>query len=150
MSETKQNLASEPATDGYVLDDQIGFMLRKAWQRHTAIFSNRMIGGITSTQFAVLAKLREIGPCSQNRLGRLVAIDAATVKGVVDRLYNRDLLETRPDPADARRLIVSLTVAGERFSRQAIECAKPITEETLAPLDAKERAVLLRLLSRLG
>ena len=48
-----------------------------------------MIEGLTQTQFAALAKLHEVGPCSQNQLGRLIYLDAATIKGVVDRLSAR-------------------------------------------------------------
>ena len=56
----------------YVLDEQVGFLLRVAMQRHTSIFTSRMIDGLTQTQFAALAKLYEVGPCSQNHLGRLI------------------------------------------------------------------------------
>ena len=73
----------------YVLDEQVGFLMRVAMQRHTAIFMSRMIEGLTQTQFAALAKLHEVGPCSQNHLGRLIYLDAATIKGVVDRLRVR-------------------------------------------------------------
>ena len=70
----------------YVLDNQAGFLMRVAMQRHTSIFTSRMVEGLTQTQFAALAKLYEVGPCSQNHLGRLIYLDAATIKGVVDRL----------------------------------------------------------------
>src|SRR3972149_5970130 len=74
--------AAEPAAEGrYVLDEQVGFLLRVAMQRHTAIFTARMIEALTQTQFAALAKLYEVGPCSQNHLGRLIYLDAATIKG---------------------------------------------------------------------
>ena len=56
----------------YVLDEQVGFLLRVAMQRHTAIFMSQMVDGLTQTQFAALAKLLEVGPCSQNHLGRLI------------------------------------------------------------------------------
>jgi hypothetical protein len=56
----------------YLLDEQVGFLLRVAMQRHTSIFMTRMIEGLTRTQFAALAKLYEVGPCSQNELGRLI------------------------------------------------------------------------------
>src|SRR3972149_3089327 len=74
--------AAESAADGrYVLDEQVGFLMRVAMQRHTAIFMSRMIEALTQTQFAALAKLYEVGPCSQNHLGRLIYLDAATIKG---------------------------------------------------------------------
>ena len=41
----------------YMLDDQVGFLLRVAMQRHTSIFTTRMIEGLTQTQVAALAKI---------------------------------------------------------------------------------------------
>ncbi len=41
----------------YVLDDQVGFLLRVAMQRHTSIFMSQMTARLTQTQFAALAKL---------------------------------------------------------------------------------------------
>ncbi|MFG1344234.1 MarR family transcriptional regulator [Xanthobacter autotrophicus DSM 431] len=137
------------AGDVYILDDQVGFVLRQVMQRHTTIFGARMGEDLTSTQWAALAKLFEKGPCSQNLLGRLTAMDAATIKGVVDRLVKRGLVETRPDPEDGRRLVVALTEDGARLTERSTPLAREITEETLAPLAADERDQLLALLSRL-
>ena len=41
-------------------------------------------------------------------------MDVATIKGVIDRLTARGLTETSPDPEDGRRLLVSLTRAGQQ------------------------------------
>jgi DNA-binding MarR family transcriptional regulator len=76
-------------------------------------------------------------------------MDAATIKGVVDRLAARGLAMTTADPADNRRRLVALTEAGRRLYGQNMAAALAITEETLAPLDGQERAMLLRLLRRL-
>lgn len=133
----------------YVLDTQVGFMLRQVAQRHAAIFAARIGDDLTTTQWAALAKLAETGPCSQNLLGRLTAMDAATIKGVVDRLVRRGLVETRPDPEDGRLVVVLPTEAGQAVIARATPNAFAITEETLAPLDAAERATLIALLARL-
>ncbi|MFX9877858.1 hypothetical protein ABTP36_19495, partial [Acinetobacter baumannii] len=59
----------------YILDDQVGFWLRIALQRHRAIFTSKMTHDVTPIQFAAMAKLLEVGPCSQNHLGRLIYVD---------------------------------------------------------------------------
>jgi MarR family transcriptional regulator, lower aerobic nicotinate degradation pathway regulator len=133
----------------YVLDEQIGFILRQVWQRHAAIFARDIGINLTPTQWAALAKLSETGPCSQNQLGRLTAMDVATIKGVIDRLSARGLTETSPDPEDGRRLLVSLTRAGHQLAEKAAPNALAVSRETLAPLDAKERETLLALLNKL-
>jgi DNA-binding MarR family transcriptional regulator len=143
----KRNLkASRP---GYILEEQIGFILRQVWQRHATIFAREIGNNVTPTHWAALSKLTETGPCSQNQLGRLTAMDIATIKGVIDRLTARGLTETSPDPEDGRRLLVSLTRAGQQLAEKAMPNALAITKETLAPLDPKERETLIELLSKL-
>ena len=134
----------------YVLDDQAGFLMRVAMQRHTAIFSARMIGSLTQTQFAALAKLHEVGPCSQNHLGRLIYLDAATIKGVVDRLGARGLVTALADPQDRRRRAVALTERGRLATEAALKVAGEITAATLKPLTAEEQRQVTRLLKKLG
>jgi DNA-binding MarR family transcriptional regulator len=136
--------------EGYALDEQIGFRLRVAMQRHTAIFMSRMLEGLTQTQFAALAKLLEVGPCSQNQLGRLIYLDAATIKGVVDRLSLRRLVTAVNDQRDRRRRAVALTPRGRELTEAAVKIADEITAETLAPLAPEEQILLSRLLRRLG
>src|SRR5262249_4477740 len=139
----------KPLRSSYILDEQIGFILRQVWQRHTTIFARDIGINLTPTQWAAVAKLAETGPCSQNQLGRLTAMDVATSKGVIDRLSARGLTETSPDPEDGRRLLVSLTRAGQQLAEKAAPNALAISKETLAPLDTKERDMLLALLNRL-
>lgn len=139
--------ADHPAR--YVLHEQVGFLLRQVNQRHTTIFAERMIEGLTPTQWAALAKLDESGLLSQNLLGRLTAMDAATIKGVVDRLSARGLTKAEPDPEDGRRLNITLTDEGRAVVARAKAIALDITEATLAPLSGAERQTLMRLLERL-
>ena len=135
--------------EGYRLQEQIGFVLRKAHQRHVAIFASR-IADLTPPQFAALAKLADVGETSQNQLGSLIAMDAATVKGVIDRLKTRGLVELTRHDIDKRRLLVSLTAEGRATVERLIPLAQQITAETLAPLSQKESASLLKLLGKIA
>lgn len=133
----------------YRLDDQIGFILRQVMQRHAAIFASGVAGDLTPTQWAALARLQEAGPLSQNLLGRHTAMDAATIKGVVDRLTRRGLATAEPDAADGRRLLVTLTAEGKELVRRLTPHARAITAETLSPLTSQEQQALAVLLLRL-
>ncbi len=135
-------------TDDYVLDEQVGFLMRRANQRHLAIFA-RAIPDLTPTQFAALARLCELGEVSQNALGRATAMDAATIKGVVDRLRARGLVEVTPDEVDQRRVVLAPSAAGRALFHSLKARAAAISAETLAPLSEDEREMFLALLRRL-
>ena len=134
----------------YVLDDQVGFMLRVVLQRHTSIFTTRMIEGLTQTQFAALAKLAEVGPCSQNHLGRLIYLNAATIKGVFDRLGARGFLTALNDPNDRRRRALALTDRGRQVTEPAMLVAAEITATTFAAFSGDEQRTVARLLKKLA
>jgi MarR family transcriptional regulator, lower aerobic nicotinate degradation pathway regulator len=141
-------MAEEPP---YRLAEQVGHLLRRAHQRASAIFQER-IGNrnLTPTQFAVLATLLENRPLSQNQLGRETAMDPATIQGVVARLRERDLIDRIPAPQDRRRFLIRLTDKGSALVDSAIADARRVTQETLAPLSREEQATFLALLRRLG
>jgi MarR family transcriptional regulator, lower aerobic nicotinate degradation pathway regulator len=142
-------LVAEEEPAGYHVEQQIGFILRKANQRHVAIFAAR-IADLTPPQFAALSKLSDVGETSQNQLGTLVAMDAATIKGVIDRLKARGLVEVTRHDADKRRLMVRLAGAGREVLAALTPLAERITAETLAPLSPRERETLLRLLAKIS
>lgn len=135
-------------TSDYQLEDQVGFILRCVNQRHLSIFS-RLIPDLTPTQFSALTKLCENGQASQNELGRMIAIDAATIKGVVDRLKLRGLISSESQPSDLRRLILKPTAKGRQLFDQIRVAALAVSEETLKPLSDKERHLFFRLLMKL-
>ena len=135
-------------SDTYVLERQVGFVMRRAVQRHIAIFS-ALIPELTPTQFAALAKLCELGQASQNELGRLTSMDVATIKGVVDRLRARELISSAPLQSDRRRLMLTPTRKGRALYRKYAPQAAEVTRQTLAPLDDDEQRQLMQLLERL-
>ncbi len=141
---------SAGSADTYQLDDQVGYLLRLASQRHATIFQSLTIEGLTPTQFSALVRLSEQGKCSQNRLGRLAAMDVATIKGVADRLRQKGLITTEPDPDDKRRTLISLATAGSALVARMRAVGHAITAETLKPLSAAEQRTLTKLLRKLA
>ena len=141
--------AANPPT-GYSLDASAGHLLRRAHQRYQATFLDAAAGlGLTGPQFATLLRLAEMGRATQNHLGRLAAMDSATVQGVVRRLCARDLVRSADDPLDRRTRVLTLTDAGRALLREAEAAGRRANDALLEPLTPAERAQLLRLLRRL-
>ena len=146
----EQKSASSPASRQYRIEEQVGYLLRRAHQRASAIFQVS-IGdpNITPTQYSSLVKLNEYTELSQNLLGRLVGMDKATMQGVVRRLKERGLVDSRPDPGDARRTLLSLTTEGQRLVNKLLINGPAVSRETMKPLTVQEQRQLLELLSKI-
>lgn len=146
---TDQSRGTHPQVANYVLEEQIGFILRQVHQRHSTLFARAIGANLTQTQWAALSKLAEVGACSQNQLGRMTAMDVATISGVIERLTGRGLTDTAQDPNDGRRVLVSLTRKGRELVDGATVNALAISDKTLAPLTAEERKTLIFILAKL-
>jgi MarR family transcriptional regulator, lower aerobic nicotinate degradation pathway regulator len=143
-------LAAMASTVDYVLEDQVGFHLRRAHQRATAIFSDVMGPyDVTPTQFAALSKIDELGAVSQTFLGRLTGMDAATILGVVGRLLRQGLIVARAEPGDLRMTVLELSPKGRLSIDGMKKAALTVSAKTLSPLSAAEAKTLAQLLAKL-
>lgn len=141
--------------DGYTVESQVGFLLRRAHQRQTAVWQACMAEGIgerelTPRQFSALVKVVLHGRVTQNQLGRMAAMDPATIQGVVRRLMARGLVHRALDPLDRRTAVLTATPAGVALAQRGVAHARRATEKTLTPLSATERRTLLDLLARIA
>ena len=135
----------------YVLGDQVGHLLRRAHQRATQIFLEGFeTAELTPTQWAALARLAEEGAASQNHLGRMTAMDPATVQGVIRRLEARGLVDREPDPDDRRRTRLKLSAEGAALVARHAATGAKVSAATLAPLTDAEAATFLELLRKLA
>ena len=138
-------------SSGFALEDHVGFLLRKAHQRNASLFLEAACDhALTPTQFAALVKVVECGRVTQNHLGRKVAMDPATIQGVIKRLTARGLVERTHDPMDRRTAVLAPTKAAHDLLATAIACAQRAHAATLSPLSADEQVVFLTLLRKMG
>ncbi len=133
----------------FIVSDQFGFILHQIAHRCDALFASAIHNGLTRPQVTTLATLLTNGPCSQNLLGRLVATDAATIKGIVQRLKQRGFVTTTADPADSRLRLISLTESGRATTEASIEILRGFPDIMLAALTLPERETLMSLMRRL-
>ena len=150
MKPEQRTPSTDPA-DSYRLEHQVGYWLRRAYQRHMAIFAGIMSDlDLTSMQFAALVKLHELKAVSQTELGRLTGMDRATISGVVARLKRRNLVLYKPDPLDKRSRIIALTPAGDTLLHEAMQRIGRVTEQTLEPIGSADRDSLRAILQKMG
>jgi DNA-binding MarR family transcriptional regulator len=139
-----------PSEQGYDFSEQIGHLLRRAYQHHTAIFqqlSDRK--KLTAIQFVVLCTVMDHGACSIIDIVSATAIDPATARGVLNRLRDRALLHITRDPGDQRKAQVTITETGKEIVREMIPQAKQISEATMERLSQPEALVLTMLLKKM-
>ena len=138
-------------SDAFALEDHVGFLLRKAHQRHAALFLEAACDhALTPTQFAALTKVVELGRVTQNQLGRYVAMDPATIQGVIKRLTARGLIQRTHDPMDRRTAVLAPTPAALDLIATAVACAQRAHDAALSPLSADEQVLFLTLLRKMG
>jgi MarR family transcriptional regulator, lower aerobic nicotinate degradation pathway regulator len=136
--------------DSYDFHDQIGHLLRRAYQRHVAIFQEAIPDSdLTAAQFVTLCAVMEQRSCSLNDIVKTTWIDQATIRGVVDRLKSRALIEVSADPEDGRKLVIRATEAGIALIERTIPFAQQVTERTYGALNPAERIALLFLLRKM-
>jgi DNA-binding MarR family transcriptional regulator len=140
-------VSSDPAYD---FSEQVGHLLRRAYQRHTALFQQFIPDSqLTVAQFVVLCALRDHSGSSLSDIVKATVIDQATIRGVIDRLKSRELLQVDLDPLDRRKVAVSLTTEGARLVAEMEPYARTISEQTFGPLNPAERVALIFLLRKL-
>ncbi|ARP94952.1 MarR family winged helix-turn-helix transcriptional regulator [Bordetella genomosp. 13] len=135
----------------YQFSDQVGHLLRRAYQRHMAIFQQTIPDSqLTAAQFVVLCAVRDRQACSLVEVVKATAIDQATVRGVIERLKTRELLAVSHDPADRRKVLVTLTDAGHALVGEMVPFAQRISESTFGDLNPAERVAILYLLRKMS
>ncbi|WP_019171756.1 MarR family winged helix-turn-helix transcriptional regulator [Pseudaminobacter salicylatoxidans] len=133
----------------YVVTEQVGHLMRKAYQRHLAIFQENAVDpNLTSVQFVTLCVLRDNGPSSQSELVKATDIDQATIRGIIDRLKARKLISVDRDANDGRKVIMTLRPEGNALIDEMRMSALKITELTVKNLNSAERVAFNYLLKK--
>ena len=74
-------------SNAYQFSEQIGHLLRRAYQRHMAIFQETVPDStLTPSQFVVLCTVRDHQSCEVGAIAAATALDEPSVRGIVERL----------------------------------------------------------------
>jgi DNA-binding MarR family transcriptional regulator len=126
-----------------------GHLIRRAQQRHAALWQERVSAEVSSVQYAALAVLERMPGASQSELGAELDLDRSTIADLVSRLERRGVIERSPHESDRRRYSLRLTAAG----LAEVDRLRPLVSEANATLteglSAGELATLRMLLKRI-
>ncbi|WP_235022513.1 MarR family winged helix-turn-helix transcriptional regulator [Amycolatopsis alkalitolerans] len=129
----------------------MGFLLARAGGRAIRGLNRGLEPfGLRTRHYTVLMAAAQHGGLAQRELGDLLGIDPSAVVALVDDLQTAGLVRRDPHPDDRRTRLVVLTDEGLKTFGEAAALASKIDDETLAPLDAAERATLADLLRRIA
>jgi DNA-binding MarR family transcriptional regulator len=117
--------------------------------RHVTQFYDQLFAptGLRATQFAILSRLRHVGPMSINTLANLLVMDRTTLGRNILPLERDGLIEVAPSQADRRRHELRLTEAGLARYRASVECWNE-AQKRFGEVFGDERATALRSLLR--
>ncbi len=123
----------------YDIEDNVGFLLAKAYRRGYAIFRDRLQGyGITPPQFSLLAFLWKQDGLSQAEISEKIQIDRATMVGLIDRLEKEGLVKRLKDASDRRAWRIRLTEKGRSLEGDICAIADEVTEVFTSNLSERE------------
>jgi DNA-binding MarR family transcriptional regulator len=125
------------------------FAVRSA-ARHITQFYDQYLAetGLRSTQFTILANLRELGPMTINVLAREMVMDRTTLGRNIVPLQRDDLIAVKADAKDGRAKELHLTKAGKTVLLKAADNwskAQSAFEASLGPNRADSFRTMLRL-----
>lgn len=88
----------------------VGLLLRRMRQV-------RVDGELTVPETSALARLDRNGPATSSALAKLEQISPQSMGATLSALEARGLVERRPDAQDGRRVVLSVTGAGQQVLR---------------------------------
>jgi MarR family transcriptional regulator, lower aerobic nicotinate degradation pathway regulator len=103
---------------------------------------------LSMAQVRLLGILRDRTP-TMNELARLMELDKSSITGLVERAERRGLVLRVPSATDRRSVLVRLTTGGREMVSQAARLFAADVAGLLGLLPARERGVLIGLVSRL-
>lgn len=126
----------------------IGSLIRRAQQRHLALWSARVSPRISSVQYAALEGVAAMPGGSQRDLGEELGLDRSTIADLVRRMESAGLLKRRRDDEDRRRNTLELTPLGRAELERLSPLVDAVQVELVETLEAAEVRTLRELLLR--
>jgi DNA-binding MarR family transcriptional regulator len=90
------------------LRESVGLLLRRLRQQH-------LEGELTLPENSALTRLSRNGPATSSALAKLEQISPQSMGATLANLEAQGLVARHPDPEDGRRVVLSVTAAGQQI-----------------------------------
>ena len=132
------------------VSDYLLYLLAAVSDRASAQFhAHARAAGLRVPEWRVLACLTDEDGAMITRLAALSLLEQSRLTRIVDQMADRNLVTRRPDPKDARRVRVYLTVEGRALATRLVTDARAHEAGLLALLDPDDAQALKPLLKAL-
>lgn len=105
--------------------------------------------GISRREWRIVALLAARGPLSPSALAEQGDLDRARTSRAIGSLVDKQLVERRAKPGDARRAVVALSATGQRLYDELFPQVAAINREVVSALDPAQAAAFDEALLRL-
>ena len=130
--------------------DSLCFQVGRVSRKMTRITREKLIPyGLTTAQFFLLTALYEEDSLPISVLAQKVALDRATLTGLLDRLERDGLTERRADPEDRRAIRIHLMAKAEGLREELTELYHDNNGMFLSLLSQEEREAFERVVNKL-
>lgn len=143
---------ARPFYDGasYVAGDSVGYLLSQVMTSMRRQVEQAMTAhDLTASQWFPLWKLRREGPATAQELAREMDIDAGAMTRLIDRLAAKGLLQRLRSETDRRRVVLTLTAAGEAVADHVPQVLAEVNNAYLRDFSRDEWHQLKDLLRRM-
>jgi DNA-binding MarR family transcriptional regulator len=133
-----------------LLEDCFIFLIAKVYQKAHSNFKKQLKQyDLTPLRHLVLEALWNEEGLTAGEIARRLALDNATLSGVIDRMAKTGWIVKQADPGDKRAMQIFLTLKAKDMKSSILKERKKANKESLSPLSAEEKVFLKRLLKDL-
>jgi DNA-binding MarR family transcriptional regulator len=133
-----------------LLEDCFIFLMAKVYQKAHSNFKKKLQQyDLTPMRHLVLEALWDEEGLTAGEIARRLALDSATLSGVIDRMAKTEWIVKQADPGDKRAMQIFLTPKAKEMKSSILEERRKANEESLSPLSVEEKVFLKRLLKDL-
>ena len=88
-------------------------------------------------------------PLSPTEIARRLIVTTASITSLLDTLQRRGLVERRPDPADRRRLLITITPAAQELVRRFVPEIVALQASVMRDIPEEDRRQFVAVLTRI-